>query len=559
MGLFKRFFSLGSKKSKNKDSSSSSVTPSENGTVTHAATLNETKNRSRSIDDEANRLLRSSSAHYKVVKEFDYSSLPPIPHPINRVLDSAVAASTPDLLTQEPAIPRAPKSSYTVTVYPRQKHTATDFPHAYHEDSVSSDSSRILALRSDPSVASLLNMFDNKGQIPSQVFSNSPPRVGKPQLQRNGSTLRQLLGDPPSGDISWAERFLGERDSMDSENTSSTSCLRTPADLESNFEHSTSDIQASKTFDSQNWNQSSPHIPDPPSPQTELDTEASRSTISQEGDVAEPQIVRRASQIFSFLYAKPSFINAPSVEKETRDDESCNASNVSSPSTSSNPQGSTPDTSLPDCDIYQEPATPLDMCCDSEASFIEELGQTTAPNPENLEPITFIVTAPTPRVKNCQEGFNSRIPVRSPGRASSSVRPAHARRLSSHPYAPPLVPSQEEDADRSAYDPFTAIPKRHRRNRHKASASMGDILAQKRNFPPVTVPFSLGDAEKNTIDSPPSTPVRSRALNLKRQNPSPASSTELSPVGRQLMVNLRHQRMQARALERERLKEGLKR
>lgn len=71
-------------------------------------------------------------------------------------------------------------------------------------------------------------MYDNKGHIKSNAFSNTPPNttpvqeIGREQKKRNGSTLRELLGEPElprtlhrrnsstfEGDISWAERFLG--------------------------------------------------------------------------------------------------------------------------------------------------------------------------------------------------------------------------------------------------------------------------------------------------------------------------------------------------------------
>ena len=85
----------------------------------------------------------------------------------------------------------------------------------------------MLRLRSDPSVASLLDLYDDHGKLSSNAFSNSPPsspvKEGRVQCRRNGSTLRQLLGAPSlssrhendsgtgseGGDISWAERFLG--------------------------------------------------------------------------------------------------------------------------------------------------------------------------------------------------------------------------------------------------------------------------------------------------------------------------------------------------------------
>ena len=91
------------------------------------------------------------------------------------------------------------------------------------------DQNRLLRLRQDPSVVSLLNMYDSYGCLDNKVFSNSPVKdgqseedqvyaVGRPQHQRRGSTLRQLMGKPESeaqpnssrseGEISWAERFL---------------------------------------------------------------------------------------------------------------------------------------------------------------------------------------------------------------------------------------------------------------------------------------------------------------------------------------------------------------
>lgn len=90
------------------------------------------------------------------------------------------------------------------------------------------EDSRVLRLRSDPSVASLIDLYDDHGKLAADAFSNSPPsspnikrEEGRAQVRRNGSTLRQLLGASSSvnsregsdsgsveGDISWAERFL---------------------------------------------------------------------------------------------------------------------------------------------------------------------------------------------------------------------------------------------------------------------------------------------------------------------------------------------------------------
>ena len=85
--------------------------------------------------------------------------------------------------------------------------------------SLQAEDSRVLRLRSDPSVASLLELYDEHGRVANDAFCNdepSPPKDGRAQVRRSGSTLRQLLGVPSSGDgnensegdISWAERFL---------------------------------------------------------------------------------------------------------------------------------------------------------------------------------------------------------------------------------------------------------------------------------------------------------------------------------------------------------------
>jgi hypothetical protein len=80
------------------------------------------------------------------------------------------------------------------------------------------DQNRLRHLRQDPSVASLLDMYDSHGRLDDKAFSNTPESVikdGRAQVKRSGSTLRQLLGNPKSrnsvteGDISWAERVLG--------------------------------------------------------------------------------------------------------------------------------------------------------------------------------------------------------------------------------------------------------------------------------------------------------------------------------------------------------------
>ena len=121
------------------------------------------------------------------------------------------------------------RGTYNVTVHRRRRHASTEFPDANRDldDQTAKGSSlhpvedsRVLRLRSDPSVASLLELYDEHGRLSNDAFSNdepSPPKVGRAQVRRNGSTLRQLLGassvkdgaENSEGDISWAERFLG--------------------------------------------------------------------------------------------------------------------------------------------------------------------------------------------------------------------------------------------------------------------------------------------------------------------------------------------------------------
>jgi len=137
------------------------------------------------------------------------------------------------------------RRTYTVTIRDRKVEALTEFPNAnpsletpthppQHRDDrpgemstrepvTPKDQNRLRMLRQDPSVASLLDIYDNKGRLDGNAFSNTPSasekepsKVGRAQLKRGGSTLRQLLGNPEStsctgsteGDISWAEGFL---------------------------------------------------------------------------------------------------------------------------------------------------------------------------------------------------------------------------------------------------------------------------------------------------------------------------------------------------------------
>lgn len=144
---------------------------------------------------------------------------------------------------------RGGSGTYNVTVYRKQRlsqgpeEVLAAEKNSKKRESVhlNANDSRMMKLRSEPSVVSLLSLYDEQGRLPEGAFSNDvsdevnrqPAKAykevpmaneedevvgsGKAQCKRSGSTLRQLLGalddgksnDASEGDISWAERFLG--------------------------------------------------------------------------------------------------------------------------------------------------------------------------------------------------------------------------------------------------------------------------------------------------------------------------------------------------------------
>jgi hypothetical protein len=159
-------------------------------------------------------------------------------HPINSLRQTPTAPPSRSASIQT-------RRTYTVTVRDRKVEALTEFSnanppldtptHTSHDLADSSgkisrlhpitpkDRNRLHILRQDPSVASLLDMYDNHGRLDSKAFSNTPAASEKDsskdrgaQVKRSGSTLRQLLGSPEStsytstaeGDISWAEGLL---------------------------------------------------------------------------------------------------------------------------------------------------------------------------------------------------------------------------------------------------------------------------------------------------------------------------------------------------------------
>ena len=198
MGFFKRFFSIGSKKSRRRHQDRHEERVDANGRIVQTAEP------WQQADRDATRLLRSSSAHFSVVSEVDYSTMPPLressplhfrgfnlwtnicpAHPVNNVAQTPVATPA----KSEASVQR--RGTYTVRVLERKLESRTEFPNAnppfnskekptlLEESPLAKrskshslpftprDQSRLLRLRQDPSVASLLDMYDEKGQISS--------------------------------------------------------------------------------------------------------------------------------------------------------------------------------------------------------------------------------------------------------------------------------------------------------------------------------------------------------------------------------------------------------
>ncbi|KAF8966318.1 hypothetical protein BDZ97DRAFT_1809006, partial [Flammula alnicola] len=214
-GSPKRLFSIGSKKNKKQRPPIVHNVPVPELPWSGMSAVNEEEH-----EAAVGRLLRSSSARFVESSELNYATLPPLPHPINNVIQTPASSSVSLASTT-----LSQRGTYNVTVHKRRRHASRNSlangdldkkPTSPIEDS------RVLRLRSDPSVASLIDLYDEHGKLSADAFSNdsppAPPREGRAQVCRNGSTLRQLLGalsslnsrdgnESAEGDISWAERF----------------------------------------------------------------------------------------------------------------------------------------------------------------------------------------------------------------------------------------------------------------------------------------------------------------------------------------------------------------
>lgn len=634
MGLFKKLFSIRrSKKRSAADPAAQSLPPGQ-----------EHLKPSQVDDTEAalSRLLRSSSGRYAADPQIGLGSLPPLrkfarcsrfsvqysidysAHPIDSVIPPPKSSST--TLTSV-----STRSTYSVTIHSRTVHSRTEFPNAFPPMDVSftpkrsltdtarrrsksvpitpRDKNRLLALRRDPSVASLLNHYDDEGHLNSALFSNtpSPQKEGRVQRRRTGSTLRQLLGHISSpeirnssaeGDISWAEKFLGSapnafRRHLDTDETfsetdgnSSVSSFgpRTPADT--HFTHTYSiDDETALSIECDTSAANHPTF-------SSLEVELSTST-----DLAHPQALnspygnsmspQRASQIFGFLGDKKRAHDGPvsrlpqlkttshyrrfSAESSTSD---TNHSHI--PLRHSSTHISPP----------TSPTSRRTLSLASDASRSPPSSPTAAvflpPQPETLlQPVT------TQHTGQSSGGPRGPRPSKIPSRQSTgplsvpcdddsyplteqslsmesvlgeksntenkyiSVTPARPREM--HSQIPKLrtASGSSTGSAESKHDPAIHSPRRH-----------PDCLrpaVQMKPRPTEADLAILGIAphgkENDALSRLPQpvTPVRPFGLHSQhlRELPSPASSSELSPVATQMMANLRQQRTHARQRERQ--------
>ncbi|RDX50958.1 hypothetical protein OH76DRAFT_1402181 [Lentinus brumalis] len=353
MGFLKRFLSLGSSKSrKNKKKQNANARVDAEGRIL-------AERGTQDPDTSVNRLLRSSSTKFAVMSEIDYTSLPPLPPSMQDLLSTPSISPSPSLTTvaTTPGVQRS--GTYVVKVHGRTTHSRTEFPRANppisptesrfkesrartpQEDSddeddedlldrppklkevnfTPRDTGRMYKLRRDPSVASLLNLYDEKGCLNSGIFEDSPPTPapttsgseGREPSERKGSTLRQLLGEPElhfalnattEGDISWAERFLNEQ--LGSDSPLSSPDLETPKNTHFPDTLLNPRVEIVDTTQSSLDADSSINYPAISSMEVEVSGSEDGAPIIEVVPVSKPHLTdpktpQRASEVFGFL------------------------------------------------------------------------------------------------------------------------------------------------------------------------------------------------------------------------------------------------------------------
>ena len=187
-------------------------------------------------------------------------------------------------------------------------------------------------------------------------------------------------------------------------------------------------------------------------------------------------------------------------------------------------------------------------------------------------PTKVIVTAPTPSTNREAASRVLRGPRSLPRRSSSSVK----RRRSALVELPNSTSS-------SKMDPFTAVPSRRRtqtHQHHRSSSQNSSISVSRKNWDgptdfiskPTKLISTAPQQKENQLSLSvrqeiPATPLRSNTTGSRSlfrsvvhqgmsrppvgMTPSPASSSEMSPIGRQIMMDVRQQRLKAREADRE--------
>ncbi|KAG1881183.1 hypothetical protein F4604DRAFT_467691 [Suillus subluteus] len=563
----------------------------------------------REEDAEAavSRLLRSSSARFPVESGSNYASLPPLPHPINNVLP-APAASTATLNSV------SQRHSYTVTVHGRTVHSRTEFPNAYPPmDSLATpkrnlndsarrrsksvpitprDQTRLLRLRQDPSVASLLNAYDENGCLDSHVFSNTPPVAGPLRRRRTGSTFRQLLANPSSpelcdnSDIEWAESVLCETEDNSCASSSELKTPRDPLFMSSHFNHADHSITISTECDT-----SAPNQPTFSS----LDVELSASTeithhVHVNSPYGNPMSHQRASQIFGFLADKKKISEERPSRLPTR--KVTPPLHVMLDLASSDVQPPLSDTQLPES-TYAKITSPLVFPSSQSMQALPALNEKLLHHVVHSESEPVIINH-TGRSSSSGQSSQSprgprastKIPSRSKSNPSpwlqddlpplaegTSSRPAFGEKSNADVRYPGFATIISGDA--ASFIPASSRPRSSQRSKiidlnddsqppilarnssslhaFASAPSLAKDKFQVEASSSAHIPPRDKENEMASQLPQPKTPLRPfgfRPPHLQ-DKPSPALSSELSPVGKQIMTNLRHQRMQARQKERQ--------
>ncbi|KAH9479436.1 hypothetical protein JR316_0008030 [Psilocybe cubensis] len=653
MGLLKRLFSMGSKKHKKQRPPVDHDVPLPEQPWTEVRPVQPAEDEEH--EAAVSRLLRSSSARYVASSELDFATLPPLPHPINRVIHTP-ASSTISLGSASVS----QRGTYNVTVHGRTRHPSTDFGNARHEpdedkaarkkDNRTSlhpvDDSRVLRLRSDPSVASLIDLYDDHGKLAADAFSNSPPSTpknkrledGRAQVRRNGSTLRQLLGASSSansregsdnssveGDISWAERFLAETEAASSR---SSLILQTPI-APSNTQLPEPEISFVTDASVVNTTFDNPAIS---SMEVELSLSADHSQGFDDLDGtnqknypysnSNPSTPQRASQVFGFLTKGkqskpaedldrslpevPSCFSTPSDENPPRENHISNPNlprfQINPPKLSAMPYAieDTPRNTRPQSLIEESPSSREPRSAFSDDShdyrtaprnsfYVPNSVATPIALPnDNFDdkkntvkvimngPTKVIVTAPTPSTNQTGPPRLLRGPRAPPRKMSNGGVTRRRSALGEVSNSPPTA------------DPFMVPPsprkrsQSHRRSNSQSSSRSSCSCEAGPEYvsrPKKLERVSSGSRKENQLSLAvkaelPSTPLRSNSSTSRSllrtvvqqamfrppldghgvTVPSPASSSEMSPYGRQMMSDVRQQRMRAR--EADRLKHG---